>query len=95
MKVIKLTTRLTTEERETLLSYDNVEKVWRMDSMIPRHFNKALKQGWTPIVKYEFEDGTAAGYMLEASERAVTIRNIQPKQLSEKQLNNCRKMTVE
>lgn len=88
MKVIKLTTRLTTEERETLISYDYVDKAWHMDSTVPRHFNKALKQGWTPIVKYEFEDGTAAGYVLKASERAITIRNIQPKQLSEKQLNN-------
>lgn len=88
MKVIKLTTRLASEERETLLSYDYVDKVWHMDSTVPRHFNKALKQGWTPIVKYELEDGTAAGYILKASERAVTIRNVQPKQLSEKQLEN-------
>ena len=59
-----------------------------MDSTVQKHFNKALRQGWIPLVRYEYEDGTIAGYQLEASSRAITIRNVEPKQMSEKQLNN-------
>lgn len=88
MKVIKLTTRLTAEEKETTLNYDYLDKTWRMDSTVQKHFNKALKQGWTPLVRFEYEDGTVAGYTLEAPDRAVTIRNVVAKQMSAKQLGN-------
>lgn len=88
MKTIKLTCRLSAEERETILNYDNVDKMWLMDSTVPKHFNRALKQGWTPIVKYVYEDGTVCGMALTAPARAITIRNTDKKQMSEKQLGN-------
>ena len=88
MKTIKVSGRLTLEERETLLNYDSIDKVWTMDSMVPKHFRKALKQGWTPIKQYVDQDGTVCGMVLAASERAVTIRNTTKKQMSEKQLGN-------
>ena len=88
METIKVTTKLTKEERETILNYDELEKVWTMDSTIPKHFRKALKQGWAPIRQYIYEDGTVCGMILTASERAVTFRNTSKKQMSEKQLEN-------
>lgn len=88
MEIIKLTTRLSTEERETILVYDNVDKVWRMDSTIPKHFNKAKKQGWTQITEFVYEDGSVCGGAFEAPARAITIRNAEKKQMSEKQLGN-------
>ena len=88
MKTIKLKTKLTSEEKETTLNYDFIDKTWRMDSTIQKHFNKALHQGWTPLVKYEYEDGVVAGYVLEAPGRAITIRNVEAKKMSEKQLGN-------
>jgi hypothetical protein len=88
MQTIKFTTRLTSEEKETLLNYDFLTKTWRMDSTVHKHFNKALNQGWTPLVKYEYEDGTVAGYVLEAPGRAITIRNVEAKKMSDKQLEN-------
>ena len=88
METIKVTTKLTKEERETMLSYDELEKTWVMDSTIPKHFRKALKQGWTPIRQYIYEDGSVCGMVLTASERAVTFRNANKKQMSEKQLEN-------
>lgn len=78
--------KLTLEERETILNYDSVEKIWVMDSTVPKHFRKAVKQGWTPIKQYIYEDGTVCGMVLTASERAITIRSTEKKQLSEKQL---------
>ena len=88
METIKVTTKLTKEEKETMLSYDEFERVWTMDSTIPKHFRKALKQGWTPIRQYVYDDGSVCGMVLTASERAVTLRNTAKKQMSEKQLEN-------
>lgn len=88
METIKVNSRLTTEERETVLVYDSVDKVWRMDSTVPKHFNKALKQQWTPIAQYVYEDGAICGMALTAPARAITIRNTEKKQMSEKQMGN-------
>lgn len=87
METIKMGgSKLTNEERETLLNFDSIEKVWVMDSFVPKHFRKALKQGWTPIKEYVYDDGTVFGMTLTAPERAVTIRNVDKKKVSEKQL---------
>ena len=88
MEIIKVTARLSAEERETILNYDNVDKMWIMDSTIPKHFNRALKQGWTPTAKYIYDDGTVCGMALTAPARAITIRNTEKKKMSEKQLEN-------
>ena len=88
METIKVISRLTSDEHETLLNYDNVEKVWVMDSTVSKHFNKALKQGWTPIRQYIYDDGSICGMVLIAPERSITIRNVEKKQMSEKQMNN-------
>jgi hypothetical protein len=88
MKVIKMTGRLVAEEKETILNYSYIDKKWYMTSFVQKHFNRALKQGWTVLVKYEYDDGTAAGYEFEAPARAITIRNTEKKQMSERQMNN-------
>ena len=88
METIKVNTRLSTEERETVLVYDNVDKVWLMDSTIPKHCNKAKKQGWTQTAEYVYEDGTVCGGAFTAPARAITIRSAEKKQMSEKQMNN-------
>ena len=88
METIKVTSKLTLEERETGMIYDCVEDTWTMDSVTPKIFRKALKQGWTPIRQYVYEDGTVCGMVLKAPYRSVTIRNTTKKQMSEKQLGN-------
>lgn len=88
METIKVTSRLIAEERETILTYDSIDKCWTMDSTVPKHFHKAQKQGWTPIRQYVYEDGTVCGMVLTAQDRAVTIRNTEKKKMSEKQLTN-------
>lgn len=88
METIKVTSRLTAEERETILHYDVVNKIWSMDSTVPKHFNKALKQKWTPITQYVYEDGTVCGMVLTAPARAITIRSTEKKQMTERQLGN-------
>jgi hypothetical protein len=88
METINVTSRLTAEERETILVYDNIDRSWTMDSSVPKHFHKAQKQGWTPIKQYVYEDGTVCGMVLTAPDRAVTIRNTEKKKLTENQLRN-------
>ena len=88
METIKVNGKLTAEERETLLNYDGIDKTWTMDSTVPKHFRKALKQGWTPIRQYVYDDDTVCGMVLTAPERSITIRNTEKKQMSEKQLGN-------
>ena len=88
MEIIRVYYKPTLEERETLLHYDPIDKEWIMDSSIPKHFRKAMKQGWTPIKQYLHEDGTVCSMWLKAPDRAVTIRSIEKKQMSEKQLGN-------
>lgn len=90
METIKINGRLIAEERETLLNYDSINKEWIMDSTVPKHFRKAVKQGWTPIRQYVYDDDTVCGMVLKAPERAVTIRNTEKKKMSEKQMNNLR-----
>ena len=91
METIKISNKLTLEEKETTLIYDSVEKTWTMDSVTPKIFRKALKQGWTPIRQYVYEDGTVCGMVLTGPERAITIRNTAKKEMSEKQLGNLSK----
>ena len=88
MKTVKLNERLTNEERETHLNYDIIDKQWIMESFVPKHFRKALKQGWAPIRQYVYDDGVVCGMVLTGPERAITIRNVDKKKLSDKQLEN-------
>lgn len=88
METIKVNAKLINEERETILFYDYIDKTWTMDSTVVKHFNKALRQGWTPITQYVYDDGTVCGMVLTAPDRAVTIRNTEKKKMSDKQMGN-------
>lgn len=88
MKTIRINSRLIAEEREVILVYNGIDKVWRMDTTITKYANKAKKQGWKQISEYVYDDGTVCGGVFEAPERAITIRNTEKRQMSEKQLEN-------
>jgi hypothetical protein len=88
METVKVNTKLTAEERETVLIYDNIDKIWRMDSTVPKHFNKAKKQGWVQTAEFVYDDDTICGGAFEAPARAITIRSAEKKQMSEKQMRN-------
>lgn len=88
METIKVNTRLSSEEKETVLVYDSVDKVWIMDSTVSTHYNKAKRQGWKQTAELVYDDGTVCGGVFEAPARAITIRNAEKKQMSEKQMGN-------
>ena len=89
METIKVTTRLSIEERETVLVYDNITRRWYADTTLPKHVNKFKKQGWEQTSEYVYDDGSVAGGCFEGSEKAITIRNPNKKRvMSDRQMQN-------
>ena len=80
--------RLAHEEREVYFYLDPINKTWMLDAFTPKYFRKALKQGWTPIREYIYEDGTVCGMSFIGPERAVTIRNVAKKKSNKVRANN-------
>ena len=88
MQIVTMKNRPTLEEKETLLHYDYIDKIWTIDTTIMKHYNKAKKQGWEQTHEYMCDDGVICGGVFTAPERAITIRNVEVKQMSEQQLVN-------
>ena len=89
METIKITGKLTTEERETVIVYDSIDKMWHMDTTVLKHANKAKKQGWEQIAEYVYEDGSVCGGVFKAPPTAITFRNPNKKRvMSERQMGN-------
>ena len=92
METIKINNKLTNEERETIIVYDNIAKKWYVDTTIAKHVNKFKKQGWIQIAEYVYEDGTICGGIFEASDKGITIRNPNKKRvMNELQMKNLHK----
>lgn len=88
METVRVNGRLVGEEMEVYFNLDPISKVWTLEAYRPKWYRKALKQGWTPIREYVYDDGTVCGMVFTGPERAVTIRNAKKKTLSEKQFEN-------
>jgi hypothetical protein len=89
MKTIKIAGKLTNEERETVIVYDNVDKKWYVDTTLNKHLNRFKKQGWTQTTEYVYDDGSVCGGTFEGTEKAITIRNPNKKRvMSDKQMQN-------
>jgi hypothetical protein len=92
MDKVKITGKLTNEEKETVIVYDNIAKKWYADTTLTRHMNKFKKQGWAQTAEYVYEDGSAVGGVFEGSDKAITIRNPNKKRvMSELQMKNLHK----
>lgn len=89
MRIYRLASRLSVDERETHFWIDgaNDDKVV-MDTTIMKDFNKAKKQGWTQIAEYLYSDGSVCGGCFEAPRRAISIRSTNKRVVTEKQLEN-------
>jgi hypothetical protein len=96
METIKISTKLSTEERETVIVYDNINKKWYADTTLSKHINKFKKQGWTQTAEYVYDDGSLCGGAFEGAEKAITIRNPNKKRvMSELQMGNLHKRDTE
>lgn len=90
MKEQILTSRLTLDERETHFYIEGQKVI--CDSTEPKYFNKCLRQGWTPIARTVYADGTVCGMILEAPAKAISIRNANAKKrvMTEEQIEAAR-----
>ncbi len=90
MKIITTNSKLTIEERETLIniSYDKNRKLCaEIDTSIPKYANKCRKQGWEQISETRHTDGSWVAAVFRASASAVTIgkANKAKRKISEEQ----------
>lgn len=92
MRIYNLTSKLSTDERETHFWIDgmNDDKVV-MDTTIMKDFNKAKKRGWTQIAEYVYGDGSVCGGCFEAPRRAISMRGVTKRVMTEKQLETLAK----
>ena len=88
MDTVHINSRLTSEEKETVISFDYATRTWLMDTTILKYYNKALRQGWTQLKRYIYPDGSVCGGVFQAPDYAITIRSTLKKQLTENQMNN-------
>ena len=90
MKENILASHLTQDERETHFYIDGQKVI--CDSTEPKYFNKCLRQGWTPIAKTVYPDGTVCGMILEAPAKTISIRNANAKKrvMTEEQIEAAR-----
>ena len=96
MDKIKIQTRLSNDEKETVIVYDHVNKKWYADTTLVKHVNKFKKQGWTQTAEYVYEDDMVCGGAFEGAENAITIRNPNKRRvMSEEQMRNLHKYDAE
>jgi hypothetical protein len=88
-----INTQLSKEEREThyLIENSNDNEV-EMDTTILKDYNRAVKQGWTMVKQYVYEDGSVAGGVFTAPRRCLSVRSTKERVMSEKQKKNIEKM---
>ena len=96
METIKINNKLSNEERETVIVYDNTEKKWYADTTLAKHVNKFKKQGWKQTAEYVYDDGSLCGGAFEGSDKAITIRNPNIKRvMSDEQMKNLHRRNEE
>lgn len=93
MKTQIIRSQLSVDERETLfnISYAEDDIVY-MDTTILKDYNRAIKQGWELLEQYVYEDGSVCGGHFKAPRRCISIRNTKEREISEKQMENLKKM---
>lgn len=80
MLVYKINSSLTSEERETILRYDYLEKCWYMETSISTHWNKALKQKWEVVSKTVNEDNKVQSMVFKCDNpSSISIRGAEKK----------------
>lgn len=63
-------------KQATLVSFSQIDKTWCVDTTIPKHYNRFLRQGWKLVREYVYDNGEIVGGSFEAPERAITVRSV-------------------
>lgn len=63
-------------KQATLVSFSQIDKIWCVDTTIPKHYNRFLRQDWKLVREYVYDNGEIVGGSFEAPERAITVRSV-------------------
>lgn len=67
--------KITREEQETHIYLDALSNTAVVDTSIPKDYNKALRRGWKPKVRYLDSTGSVIGYTFEVPRSLITFRS--------------------
>lgn len=76
MEKVIIASKIPSREQETLVCFNQVDKKWCVDTTIPKHYNRFLRQGWKPVKEYVYDNGEIVGGAFEAPEQAITVRSV-------------------
>lgn len=68
--------RLIREERETIITYNDLDGIWEADTAVQKHIRKFEKQGWECVGKQYYPDGTLMSAQFKGNAKSISIRDI-------------------
>ena len=69
----KVSTKLSRDERECVLLYNEEEGVWYAESSIPKFWRRLEKKNWVCTKTIYYSDGTICSKWFKGSKKGVTI----------------------
>ena len=86
-----VTDKLSRDERECILVYNDAERVWYADSSIPKFWRRLEKKGWTLVSTQYYSDGTVCSKSFKGSSKGVSITDpFKKREMSEEQKQRIR-----
>ena len=83
--------KLSRDERECILVYNDAERVWYADSSIPKFWRRLEKKGWTLVSTQYYSDGTVCSKSFKGSSKGVNITDpFKKREMSEEQRQKIR-----
>lgn len=67
--------RLTTDERETILIYNDADKYWEIYSAVPKHMRKFDKLNYEVIKTETYDDGEVMAKFYKVPQNAISFRD--------------------
>lgn len=64
MEKVVIASQIASCEQETLVCFKQVDKKWCVDTTIPKHYNRFLRQGWKLVREYVYDSGEIVGGFL-------------------------------
>lgn len=86
-----VTDKLSRDEREIILVYNEAERVWYADTSIPKFWRRLEKKGWECIKTQYYSDGTVCSKSFKGSSKGITITDpFKKRELTEEQRQKIR-----
>lgn len=86
-----VTDKLSRDERECILVYNDAERVWYADSSIPKFWRRLEKKGWTLVSVQYYADGTVCSKSFKGSSKGVSITDpFRKREMTEEQRQKVR-----